>query len=75
MTHPYQDREDGGVSDRPGNMADIFHTFFGIGGLSLIGWFDEEKRRGQYPGFEKIDPVYALPSRLVEKLRLKAQLL
>tara|TARA_A100001015_G_scaffold303978_1_gene394463 strand:- start:589 stop:759 length:171 start_codon:yes stop_codon:yes gene_type:complete len=56
-------------------MADIFHTFFGIGGLSLIGWFDEEKRRGQYPGFEKIDPVYALPSRLVEKLRLKAQLL
>jgi hypothetical protein len=21
-----------------GSMSDVFHTFFGIGGLSLLGW-------------------------------------
>ncbi|CAN0475809.1 unnamed protein product, partial [Discosporangium mesarthrocarpum] len=35
-----QDAEDGGISERPGNLADIFHTFFGIAGLSLLGYFD-----------------------------------
>ena len=29
-----QDAEDGGIGDRPGNFADPFHTFLGIGGLS-----------------------------------------
>ena len=32
-------------------MPDIFHTFFGLAGLSLLG----DKR------LEPIDPVYALP--------------
>ncbi|CAN0534250.1 unnamed protein product, partial [Ectocarpus sp. 8 AP-2014] len=35
-----QDSEDGGIAERPGNLADIFHTFFGIAGLSLLGYFD-----------------------------------
>lgn len=35
-----QDDEDGGIAERPGNMADVFHTFFGIAGLSLLGYFD-----------------------------------
>lgn len=34
-----QDADDGGIADRPGNMADIFHTFFGISGLSLLKFF------------------------------------
>jgi geranylgeranyl transferase type-2 subunit beta len=34
-----QDADDGGIADRPGNMADIFHTFFGISGLSLLQFF------------------------------------
>lgn len=34
-----QDAEDGGIAERPGNLADIFHTFFGIAGLSLLGYF------------------------------------
>jgi geranylgeranyl transferase type-2 subunit beta len=55
-----QDLKDGGISDRPGNIADIFHTYFGFGGLSLLG----------YPGFNKIDPVYALPMRMVQKAGL-----
>ena len=40
-----------GIADRPGDMPDIFHTFFGLAGLSLLG--DEQ--------LQPIDPVYALP--------------
>lgn len=54
-----QDKEDGGLSDRAGNMADVFHTYFGIAGLSLLG----------YPNLNSIDPVYALPKRTVERLQ------
>jgi prenyltransferase beta subunit len=39
-----QDADDGGIADRPGNMADIFHTFFGISGLSLLKFFSTENK-------------------------------
>lgn len=55
-----QDPVKGGVSDRPGMLTDVFHTYFGIAGLSLLG----------YPDLNQIDPVYALPTRIVEKLNL-----
>ena len=55
-----QDPGAGGISDRPGNMADVFHTYFGIAGLALLG----------YPDLNQIDPVYALPTRVVERLNL-----
>ncbi|KAI4199798.1 MAG: hypothetical protein LQ346_002521 [Caloplaca aetnensis] len=42
-----QDQEVGGIADRPGDMVDVFHTVFGIAGLSLIG----------YPGLEEVDPI------------------
>jgi prenyltransferase beta subunit len=42
-----QDTDRGGISDRPGNMVDVFHTHFGICGLSLL----------KYPGLEEVDPV------------------
>ncbi len=58
-----QDLDDGGISDRPGNIADVWHTYFGLAGLSLLG----------YPGFEPIDPVYALPRRTVQRLGLDAR--
>jgi geranylgeranyl transferase type-2 subunit beta len=85
-----QDEEDGGISDRPGNMADIFHTFFGISGLSLLGYFSspeqisvitEESGNGQevrLPNvmlFRDIDPTYALPKDLVNKHNLVRQTL
>ncbi|KAF2710435.1 hypothetical protein K504DRAFT_481512 [Pleomassaria siparia CBS 279.74] len=38
----------GGLSDRPGDMVDVFHTVFGIAGLSLL----------RYPGLAEVDPVY-----------------
>ncbi len=42
-----EDSELGGISDRPGDMVDVWHTFFGIAGLSLLG----------FPGLEEVDPV------------------
>jgi geranylgeranyl transferase type-2 subunit beta len=41
-----QDPEKGGIADRPGDMVDVFHTIFGIAGLSLLS----------YPGLEEVDP-------------------
>jgi geranylgeranyl transferase type-2 subunit beta len=34
-----------------GDLADVWHTYFGISGLSLLG----------YPDLNQIDPVYAMP--------------
>ena len=42
-----QDPDLGGLADRPGDMVDVFHTNFGIAGLSLL----------KYPGLEEVDPV------------------
>lgn len=53
-----QDTEQGGISDRPGNMVDVWHTLFGLTGLSLLG----------YPGLDAIDPVYCLPKSTVERV-------
>jgi geranylgeranyl transferase type-2 subunit beta len=53
-----QDLEHGGISERPDHMTDAFHTYFGLAGLSLL----------QAPGFEQVDPVFALPTRMVGHL-------
>lgn len=84
-----QETDHGGIADRPGNMADIFHTFFGISGLLLMSYFSHI-----LPGYVKdaaadvetdeevqvfqremcnIDPTYALPVPVVERLGLYAQ--
>ena len=42
-----QDPEQGGIADRPGDMVDVFHTVFGVAGLSLLG----------YPGVAEVDPA------------------
>ena len=69
-----QDDDDGGIADRPQDMPDIYHTFFGLCGLSLIGHMDKigvrEKRT-----YYKVDPVFALPSDVVERLGLRAQVI
>ncbi|KXJ96029.1 terpenoid cyclases/protein prenyltransferase alpha-alpha toroid [Microdochium bolleyi] len=53
-----QDMENGGISDRPGDMVDVFHTLFGLTGLSLLG----------YPGLEEVDPVYCLPKKVTTRI-------
>lgn len=56
-----QDDADGGIADRPGDMADVFHTFFGLAGLSLLG----------NSRLAPIDPTFALPAEVVKRLRLR----
>ncbi|KLO10383.1 terpenoid cyclases/Protein prenyltransferase [Schizopora paradoxa] len=58
-----QDTEGGGIADRPGDMVDVFHTHFGVAGLSLLG----------YPGLEDLDPVYCMPAKLIEEMGLRKQ--
>jgi geranylgeranyl transferase type-2 subunit beta len=60
-----QDPDDGGIADRPEDMPDVFHTFFGVAGLSLLGNLPSN--------FRQIDPVYALPVDVVERLDLQGQ--
>jgi geranylgeranyl transferase type-2 subunit beta len=42
-----QDPDEGGISDRPGDMVDVFHLCFGIAGLSLLG----------HPDLIEVDPA------------------
>ena len=46
-TNIEKDPKLGGIADRPGDMVDVFHTNFGIAGLSLLG----------YSGLKEVDPV------------------
>ncbi|KAL4190985.1 hypothetical protein AMTRI_Chr07g27340 [Amborella trichopoda] len=53
-----QDKENGGISDRPDDAVDVFHTYFGVAGLSLL----------EYPGLKAIDPAYALPVGVINRI-------
>jgi geranylgeranyl transferase type-2 subunit beta len=53
-----QDPDMGGISDRPGDMVDVFHTVFGVAGLSLLG----------FEGLEVVDPVYCMPKGVVDRV-------
>ena len=55
-----QDEHGGGISDRPDDTVDVFHTFFGIASLSLMG----------HEGLQAIDPTFALPVKTVKRLGL-----
>eukprot|EP00579_Thalassiosira_antarctica_P010455 CAMPEP_0201911000 /NCGR_PEP_ID=MMETSP0903-20130614/2136_1 /ASSEMBLY_ACC=CAM_ASM_000552 /TAXON_ID=420261 /ORGANISM="Thalassiosira antarctica, Strain CCMP982" /LENGTH=416 /DNA_ID=CAMNT_0048445683 /DNA_START=39 /DNA_END=1289 /DNA_ORIENTATION=- len=69
-----QDDDDGGIADRPQDMPDVYHTFFGLCGLSLIGHLEKigDKEGRKYP---EVDPVFALPTVLVQRLGLRAQVI
>ncbi len=41
-----QDDKDGGITDRPRDMPDVYHTFLGLCGLSLIGNMEKIGSRG-----------------------------
>lgn len=53
-----QDPDGGGIADREGDEVDVFHTLFGICGLSLLG----------YENLDEVDPSYCLTKRVLEKL-------
>ena len=67
-----QDGDDGGIADRPDDMPDVFHTFFGIAGLSLLGHLHKDDTKFS---FRSIDPLYALPTDVVQRLKLPGQVL
>ncbi|AET38504.1 Rab geranylgeranyltransferase BET2 Ecym_2807 [Eremothecium cymbalariae DBVPG len=54
-----QDPKEGGISDRPDNEVDVFHTLFGLAGLSLMG----------FDGLIPLDPVYCMPLSVTTKFR------
>ena len=54
-------------------MADIFHTFFGLCGLSLLGYFASSGAEEIHGKFVPINPTYALPEPVVAKFGLKFQ--
>ncbi|PYH43377.1 Rab geranylgeranyltransferase subunit beta BET2 [Aspergillus saccharolyticus JOP 1030-1] len=49
-----QDSDAGGIGDRPGSMVDVFHTCFGVAGLSLL----------KFDGLQEVDPVYCMPKNI-----------
>jgi geranylgeranyl transferase type-2 subunit beta len=51
------DGSGGGFADRPGNETDVFHTFFGLTALSLMG----------KEGLLLIDHTYAIPVESIKK--------
>jgi len=50
-----------GIADSPGDMADAFHTVFGVADTSLLG----------YSGLDYVDPVHSMPASLIERLGRK----
>ncbi|XP_035721467.1 geranylgeranyl transferase type-2 subunit beta-like isoform X2 [Vespa mandarinia] len=56
-----QDIDSGGFGDRPGDIADPFHTLFGLTALSLL--------HTDYP-LKDVNPTYCLPQYVVDRLGL-----
>ena len=54
-----QDTETGGISDRPGDMPDPFHTIFGLSGLSLL----------KNDKLDLVDPVFCMTNRVLGKYK------
>tara|TARA_B110001452_G_C15109581_1_gene386781 strand:- start:451 stop:687 length:237 start_codon:yes stop_codon:yes gene_type:complete len=56
-------RTGGGIADKPGNEPDVFHTFFGLAGLSLLGT----------DGMAPVDAAHAMPVSVMQRLRAQQQ--
>ncbi|KAF5934363.1 hypothetical protein HYC85_030534 [Camellia sinensis] len=89
-----QDKEKGGISDRPDDAVDVFHTYFGVAvriiwalhrlrsnhlGPRSTSFVDIERHTEvvpsssglsllEYPGLKAIDPAYALPVDVVNRI-------
>lgn len=60
----------GGFADRPGDVADPFHTLFGLGALSILGYQDETTVK-----LKKINPVFCMSQEVIDSLGLEVQIL
>ncbi len=84
-----QDNETGGISDRPGNYPDPFHTLFGLAGLSLLSRLPGSSEtasttsecNGEDPvqvacaTLRDINPVLCMPQHVIDRCGVKVQLL
>lgn len=59
-----QDPETGGFTDRPGDMVDLYHTLFGLAGLSLLG----------ETGLKEVNPVFCMPQYIMNRLGITVQI-
>jgi geranylgeranyl transferase type-2 subunit beta len=74
----HKDTDNGGIADRPGDMADVFHTLFGVAGavnhsdkLKLLLIFTPGLSLLGYPGLVDLDPVYCMPANIIEERGLR----
>ncbi|RVW26785.1 Geranylgeranyl transferase type-2 subunit beta 1 [Vitis vinifera] len=78
-----QDRENGGISDRPDDAVDVFHTYFGVAAPAPVPIWTVDSAGGlvlsqdlvhhglsllEYPGVKAVDPAYALPVHVVNRI-------
>ncbi|XP_055327670.1 geranylgeranyl transferase type-2 subunit beta-like isoform X2 [Paramacrobiotus metropolitanus] len=75
-----QDVELGGVADRPGNLADPFHTLFGVAGLSLLSSSllsagDSSQTHTFLGNIKTVNPVFCMPEDVLAKHKLSVQIL
>ncbi|GMM58936.1 Rab geranylgeranyltransferase [Maudiozyma humilis] len=54
-----QDNVKGGIADRPDNEVDVYHTIFGLAGLSLMGFYE----------LDPIDPTYCMPTSVTKTFK------
>jgi geranylgeranyl transferase type-2 subunit beta len=74
-----QDPDAGGIADRPGDMADVFHTLFGVAGacqhkianLGRVMSMNPGLSLLGYPGLVDLDPVYCMPAEIIERQALR----
>ena len=60
----------GGLSDRPNDERDLYHTYFGIAGAIMLGYLEEMG----IPSTQ-IHPAFALPYPVVERYHLQAEMM
>ena len=63
-----QDEHGGGISDRPDDAVDVYHTFFGIAGLGLLLQEEEGGGDGSCAVVKhRVDATYALTGRALAR--------
>jgi geranylgeranyl transferase type-2 subunit beta len=65
-----QDVTTGGFADRPGDIVDPFHTLFGLGALSMLGYEGEKTVK-----LKAINPVFCMSQDVIDRLGIEVQML
>jgi len=60
----------GGFADRPGDIVDPFHTLFGLGALSILGYDGDKLLK-----LKAINPVFCMCQEVIDRLGIEVQIL